>query len=339
MREANEVLRIREAERVVPVAPPPLTLGTLFGRFVSEGKYHPDGSLKSEAYLRHVAKTGEHLAKHFGATFVVKDLTPDRIREYVRLRREGAISGHAARASTIHRDLGMLKAALNWASTVYEGRYPILERNPLDRMRLPREKDPKRPVLDAETIEELLAVAPYVHSYLRVLIVLAQRTGRRLSAILNLRWDDVDLAKGLIRWRAEHDKVRRTWMVPMHPDVHGELLRFRRERGAIGGALLFPHPRQEGQPVSRYLAAYWLKEAFRRGKLRKPDGSLWHTFRRAWATERKHLPPNDVAAAGGWLDTGTLQQCYQQCDWNTLRAVVEFQPPQRPKPTWLQVKH
>ena len=155
----------------------------------------------------------------------------------------------------------------------------------------------------------------------------AQPFQAQLSAILNLRWDDVDFAKGMIRWRAEHDKVRRTWTVPMHPEVHDELLRFQKEQAAIGGALVFPHLQQErrpGQPVSRHQAAWWLKEAFRRGNLQKPDGSLWHTFRRAWATERKHLPPSDVAAAGGWLDTGTLQQCYQQVDVKTLRAVVEF---------------
>ena len=80
-----------------------------------------------------------------------------------------------------------------------------------------------------------------------------------------------------------------------------------------------------GRAVSRHVAAWWLRQAFRQGKLQKPEGSLWHSFRRAWATERKHLPPNDVAAAGGWLDTGTLQQCYQQCDLETLRAVVEFE--------------
>jgi hypothetical protein len=93
----------------------------------------------------------------------------------------------------------------------------------------------------------------------------------------------------------------------MHPEAHAELRRFRKEQGAIGSALLFPHPRQHrpDQPVSRHLAAWWLKEAFRRGKLQKPDGSLWHTFRRVWATELKPLPPDDVA--GGWLDTGTLR--------------------------------
>jgi hypothetical protein len=44
-----------------------------------------------------------------------------------------------------------------------------------------------------------------------------------------------------------------------------------------------------------------------------------------------------AAAAGGWLDTGTLQQCYQQCDLDTLRTVVEFERPQVPAPGWLEV--
>lgn len=51
-------------------------------------------------------------------------------------------------------------------------------------MKFPRERDPKRPVVDEETIDRLLALAPEVHPYLRVLIVLARRTGRRLNAIL-----------------------------------------------------------------------------------------------------------------------------------------------------------
>jgi hypothetical protein len=54
------------------------------------------------------------------------------------------------------------------------------------------------------------------------------------------------------------------------------------------------------------------------------DGSLWHAFRRLWATERKGLPVKDVAAAGGWKDITTLINCYQQPDEETLRAVVEF---------------
>jgi integrase len=39
-------------------------------------------------------------------------------------------------------------------------------------------------------------------------LVLAEGTGRRLSAIRHLRWDDIDLEHGTIRWRAEADKKR-----------------------------------------------------------------------------------------------------------------------------------
>ena len=57
-------------------------------------------------------------------------------------------------------------------------------------------------------------------------------------------------------------------------------------------------------------------------KLPKLRGGLWHPYRRKWATERKHLPIRDVAAAGGWNDTETLLTCYQQPDGKTLLAVM-----------------
>jgi hypothetical protein len=59
-------------------------------------------------------------------------------------------------------------------------------------------------------------------------------------------------------------------------------------------------------------------------------------FRRAWATERKHLALMDVAAAGGWQNIGTLQQCYQQADEETLRSVVEYERPKPPSPNWIE---
>ena len=52
------------------------------------------------------------------------------------------------------------------------------------------------------------------------------------------------------------------------------------------------------------------------------DGSLWHAYRRKWATERKHLPDADVAAAGGWENTNTLRLIYQQADQETMLQVV-----------------
>ncbi len=40
------------------------------------------------------------------------------------------------------------------------------------------------------------------------------------------------------------------------------------------------------------------------------------------ATERKHLPDVDVAAAGGWTETSSLKRCYQQADEATMLEVV-----------------
>ena len=306
-----------------------LTLETLFDRYTKEARYRPDGSPKTEAYLEHVGQTGRYLTKFFGHGQLVPKLTPDRVHEYVVWRRGGGVAGRRVGANTIRRDLGMFKAALNWACQKYEGGHPLLTRHALEKVRIPTEKDPKRPVLETESIRALLAEAPAVYPLLRPLIVLAWRTGRRLSAVLALRWDDVDFEKGMIRWRAEHDKIRQTWVVPAHRELLKELRRLRAERPGIGSVLLFPHPqrrRHRGGPVTRHLAAYWLKEAFARGKIEKPQGGLWHTFRRAWATERKDLPLKDVAAAGGWRDTSTLLR-YQQPDEDTLRAVVEFERP------------
>jgi len=93
--------------------------------------------------------------------------------------------------------------------------------------------------------------------------------------------------------------------------------------------LLLPHPKRSraGQPVTRHLASYWLTRAFELAAIPKPQGSLWHAFRRRWATARKHLPLVDVAAAGGWRDITTLLKCYQQPDEETLREVVDYQKP------------
>jgi hypothetical protein len=57
-----------------------------------------------------------------------------------------------------------------------------------------------------------------------------------------------------------------------------------------------------------------LHQAEQLAGLDKHDGSLWHAYRHKWATDRKHLPDVDVAAAGGWRDTNTLKHVYQQAD-------------------------
>ena len=69
-------------------------------------------------------------------------------------------------------------------------------------------------------------------------------------------------------------------------------------------------------------AEEWLSHAEKVAKLPKLDGSLWHAYRRKWATERKQSNPKDVAAAGGWKDVSTLLEVYQQSDEQSVLAVT-----------------
>ena len=161
---------------------PRLTLGTLFRRFLADGRYLPDGSLKTEAYLRHCERTGKYLAQFFGPDCDPLDLTPQRLAEYVRSRRTGQINGRTVGTNCIKQEVMILKAAMNWACGVFEGGKPILARNPLEKYKVPREKNPKRPLIEEEVIDQLLHVADDVHPFLAVVVNLARHTGRRLSA-------------------------------------------------------------------------------------------------------------------------------------------------------------
>ena len=148
---------------------------------------------------------------------------------------------------------------------------------------------------------------------------------RRLSAVCQLRYRDLRLgegAHGSIRWPADTDKQGRETVVPIGPRVRQALDRLLRERPGIGAAPLFPSPEKASKPITRHLADKWLREGERLAVLEPLSGSLWHAYRRKWATERKHLPDVDVAAAGGWKSLQALKASYQHADAETMLRVV-----------------
>jgi integrase len=153
-------------------------------------------------------------------------------------------------------------------------------------------------------------------------LVLAEATGRRLGSVRQLRWEDIGFSSGTIRWRAEADKKRREWVVPVPRSLLDELRGFQKRLGAVGGGWLFAAERNPEVPMDRHLFDKWLSIAEELAGLPKLEGGLWHPYRRKWATERKGHSLRDVAAAGGWQDVETLLKCYQQPDNETLLAVM-----------------
>lgn len=265
------------------------------------------------------------------------------------LRMSGAIDAYAKpvpldarkhlRTRSVSQDLEWLRWVLNWASKwrTPQGQY-LMRENPVRGYEIPREKNPRRPVATEERYRATRAVTDLVtmdvnwsgkietvRSHLSEVFDITHGTGRRLSAVLKLRYEDLKLAEGpygAVRWPAATDKTGRETVVPIGPDVRAALDRIISERPGIGAAYLFPAPGDATKPVARDLASKWLKRAEEKAGLEKLDGSLWHAYRRKWATERKHLPDADVAAAGGWANANTLRLVYQQSDAETMLRVV-----------------
>jgi len=76
------------------------------------------------------------------------------------------------------------------------------------------------------------------------------------------------------------------------------------------------------KPVAYYDAATWLRSAENKAGLEPQQGSLWHAYRRLWASSRKSLPDVDVAQAGGWDSLEALRKAYQCADDETMLRVV-----------------
>jgi integrase len=162
-------------------------------------------------------------------------------------------------------------------------------------------------------------------SYLLELLDLHWETGRRRGAILDLRYNDLVWENGkivAIRWRpVKH--AEEAEIVIVSSRARAALERVIAQRPGVGSLPLFPAFRDRAQPLPAKTADEWLLEAEVLAKVDPQDGGLWHPYRRAWATKRKHNPDVDVAHVGGWKDIATMKRSYQQADDLTIQNVVE----------------
>ncbi|WP_373054311.1 hypothetical protein [Thioalkalivibrio sp.] len=275
---------------------------------------------------------------------LVSDTRREDLKDGVR---DGAIDG----------DFRMLSAMFNWATRFKTGGKRFLVENPLRDVTWPREKNVRRPVASHERYVATLAKCDEVDpkGRLALALTLARYTGRRESAILGLRRSDVLLERahvqrtlaamgqderaadhfphGGIRWRAENDKQGFDVLTPISKVVREALEAYLEDNPMVGEAHVFPGPRAgkkpprkdaaSNGPLRRDTASKWLKRAEELAELPKLEQGRWHPYRRLWASERKHLPDVDVAAAGGWRDTRALKLSYQHADPATVLQVVE----------------
>jgi integrase len=286
------------------------TLVTLFDNYVRE--VSPQKGTSKQQHDRRAARL---LLEYLGPSRRAAALDRRNWDGFIRWRRSGGTRRRAVRNRVIEYDLKFLHSVLNWA--VGAG---LLDRNPLKGLPWPREPAPKRPVLDHEQFQSLLQVSRDVHPLFELALVLAHETGHRIGAIRQLRWSDVDWRHGVIRWRATTDKMGVEHETVLTPEALAALERARVERPAVGDAWVFPAPRSPERPCSHYLLLKWWRRAEGLAGLTHDTGRGFHSLRRKFATELKHIPLKDLLALGGWKDPQTVLCCYQTADLDTMRA-------------------
>ena len=234
---------------------------------------------------------------------------------FIRERRAGRVgpSGRPVSDRTIQQDLKLLLAILNWAakSRDEQGRL-LLDSNPLQGLKTPKEKNPTRVVLVEEEYQALLEVSRQVDWRFRVALVLAHETGHRIGAIRQLRWSDIDFEERVVRWRAEHEKSGYEHRTPVTIEAIVVLEEARKRNPGIADALVLPAPGNPSTCVRSGRARSWWKRAERLAGLEPKHRRGWHSLRRKFASDLMDQPLKVLCELGGWKTARTVLQCYQQ---------------------------
>ena len=301
--------------------PEPLTLETLFDIYGEEVT-----PTKCEQARRHDRAATRMFLGCFGRDRKPATLSQRDWDRFIRARRAGRVgpSGSPVSDRTIEYDLKFLIAVFNWAAKSRDehGRL-LLDSNPLKGLKTPTEKNPVRVVLSEEEYQALLEVSRPVDWRFRVALVVAHETGHRIGAIRQLRWSDIDMEGGVVRWRAEHEKSGYEHRTPVTAEAVAVFREARTRNPETGDTVVLPSPKYPSKCVGSALACVWWKRAENLAGLDPKPGRGWHSLRRKFASDLMNQPLKVLCELGGWKTAKTVLQCYQRPDEAQLRTALE----------------
>jgi integrase len=201
----------------------------------------------------------EHLREFFGG-WRAERITADSVRRYQLHRRK-----QGAEAATINRETSALSRMLQLAI-----RRGLLERMPLFPNRL-EENPPREGFFEHDEYLKVRAHAPA--SYQDVLDF-AYFSGWRRNEILQLTWNDVDLAGGVIRLTPRRSKTKTGRVLPLSEPLR-DVLNRRLRRRRLSDPRVFG---RDGVPVRQWRTA--LRDACRKAQV---PHRLLHDCRRTAA--------------------------------------------------------
>jgi integrase len=116
--------------------------------------------------------------------------------------------------ATVNRELACLKRMFTVALKgliVLKGGLPLS--NPAAAVSLERERNERDRVLSGEEFQRIYQVAP---AWLKPMLVVAYHTGMRQGEVRSLRWDQIDLKRGMIRLKSADTKTDEARHVPLN---------------------------------------------------------------------------------------------------------------------------
>lgn len=149
--------------------------------------------------------------------------------------------------------------------------------------------------LDFMTREEFKALAAALPEPYRSAAIVAVSTGLRRANVFGLRWDKVDLEKGITWVEASHAKGGRSIPVPLNEDAMAAI-RLQTDKDA---EMVFS--------VRRCPTPVW-RRALKEAKL--SEHWVWHHLRHTWASwhAMAGTPLHAIQTLGGWSTPHMLQR-------------------------------
>jgi integrase len=256
---------LERRKKVKPV-PGPKTLDKLVEEFLK--KYQSRGG---STYYKDVSPSW---IAFFGKATTIDKITRRRVedfRDHLRRKEYGD--------STVRKYIRALGTMFTWA--VGRGYVAV---NPASRIQLPPE--PNRNVVYL-TDEQEKALLEKLKVWARPSVAWAIGSGMRLGEILNLRWEDIDRAQGLIK--IDKSKTGRARAIPLNAPLLAilegipRLIRVNQETGKQEA-----EPKvflgAEKRPMDRWRLCGEVDSAFERAELPKPDRALFNLFRHTYGT-------------------------------------------------------
>jgi integrase len=301
-----------------------------------------------------------YFLEHLGDRFAIENLSQSHVDTYAVARKSGELGDQrrdvkirGVRDGTVRNDLTWLASLFNFGRGFKVNGRPLLAANPMQGLTLPRELNIRRPIASDERYRLTLAKADEADptGRLACLLALARYTGRRITAICELRASDVLLSPdtiarvlaatgqdsalarhmphGAIRWRPESDKQGYEDVSPISAPAKAAIERYLRAHPRVGDVWMFPQPKHRDRPINESLARILRIRAEELAGLPRIERGGFHSYRRAYASDRKHLPDVDVARSAGWRDLATMKRSYQQPDPVTTLRVIENEAPEK----------